>query len=104
MALCRLRNIIKLEYITDIKLQGKEEWNLVMAENTHFITVAEYAKKHGVTPRTIRQKAQMGTLNAIKIGRDWLIDEEEPYLDKRVKSGKYTNWRKSSKKEQSEEI
>ena len=30
---------------------------------------------------------------ARKIGRDWLVDPNEPYSDNRVKSGKYINWR-----------
>lgn len=53
------------------------------------LTVKEYAALHGVAPRTVRQKCQMGTLEAIKTGRDWLIDKDTPYRDNRVKTGKY---------------
>ena len=47
------------------------------------ISLLEYAKKHGVTPDTVRQKILRGYLNAFKIGRNWVIDSEEPYVDNR---------------------
>lgn len=54
------------------------------------ISVAEYAARNGRAPRSVRQMAQTGGFQtAKKIGRDWLIDETEPYPDRRVKSGKY---------------
>lgn len=62
------------------------------------ISLKEYAKRKGVDQRTARDKARRGTLPAVKIGRDWLIDEDAPYIDHRVKSGKYTDWRKKTKK------
>lgn len=60
------------------------------------ITLTEYAKMHGKDPSTVRQKALRGGFEtAQKLGRDWVIDKEEPYLDGREKSGgKYKNWRK----------
>lgn len=59
------------------------------------ISLTEYAKLHGKSPGTIRQKAQAGGFKtARKIGRNWVIDKNEPYTDNRVKSGKYKNWRK----------
>lgn len=58
------------------------------------ITIAEYAKKHDKSVETVRQKAQRGGFHtAQKIGRDWLIDEDEPYQDNRITTGKYVNWR-----------
>ncbi|EFV01850.1 hypothetical protein HMP0721_1244 [Pseudoramibacter alactolyticus ATCC 23263] len=59
------------------------------------ISIAEYAKKHGVSAKTVQIKARKGGYEtAQKIGRNWVIDEDEPYTDLRVKSGKYKNWRK----------
>lgn len=54
------------------------------------ILMTEYAKKHGKDPTTVTQKAGRGNFRtAVKIGRQWFIDEDEPYIDARVTSGKY---------------
>ena len=54
------------------------------------ISLKEYAEKHGKHPVSVRQKAQRGGFKtAEKIGRDWLIDPDEPYIDERIKSGSY---------------
>lgn len=53
---------------------------------SNLMSLAEYAKLHGVSPITVRQKAQRGTLEAQKIGRNWVIDRDTPYIDNRVKS------------------
>ena len=59
------------------------------------ISLKEYAAKHGKHPVSVRQKAARGGFQtAQKIGRDWIIDENEPYEDNRLKSGDYVNWRK----------
>ena len=59
------------------------------------ITLKEYAERHGKNPVIVRQKAIRGGFEtARKFGRDWIIDEDEPYTDNRVKSGKYVDWRK----------
>ena len=58
------------------------------------ITLKEYAARHGKALVTVRQKAVRGTFRtAKKIGRDWFIDENEPYVDTRIKSGKYVGFR-----------
>lgn len=50
------------------------------------ISLAEYAELHGVTPDTIRQRANRGVFKtARKIGRNWVIDRNEPYIDNRKK-------------------
>ena len=60
------------------------------------ISLAEYAKLHGRCPDTVRQLALRGNLKtAHKIGRNWVIDSEEPYPDNRVKSGKYVKQKKA---------
>lgn len=65
------------------------------------ISLVEYAAKHDKSPVSARSMAQRGGFKtAKKIGRDWVIEESEPWPDRRVKSGKYigfrTNRRKSS--------
>ena len=68
------------------------------------IPLIEYARKNGKNERSIRLKASKGYFNtAMKIGRDWMIDENEPYVDLRVKSGKYVDFRKKLKKNKMEE-
>lgn len=50
------------------------------------ITLAEYAKRHGRALATVRQKAYRGGFKtARRVGRDWFIDEDEPYTDRRSK-------------------
>lgn len=59
------------------------------------ISLEEYAKMHNRSASYIRRKARSGGFKtARKIGRNWVIDKNEPYTDLRVKSGKYKNWRK----------
>ena len=54
----------------------------------NLISIAEYAQMHGVTPDTVRQKILRGNLpEAVKIGRNWCIPEDAPYIDNRKKSG-----------------
>lgn len=50
------------------------------------ISLAEYAKIHEKDPSTIRHKALRGGFKtARKIGRNWVIEKEEPYTDLRFK-------------------
>lgn len=63
------------------------------------LTITQFAARIGKAPRSVRQKCQAGTLpGAVKIGRDWLIPENAPYPDQRIKSGQYVGWRKGSAK------
>lgn len=58
------------------------------------ITLKEYAERLGKNPMIVYQKARYGTLKtAFKLGRDWVIDEDEPYEDKRIRTGKYVDWK-----------
>lgn len=62
------------------------------------ITIAEYARLHGRSVVSVRQKCQRGGFEtARKLGRDWFIDSDEPYPDNRIRSGKYVGWRKNGK-------
>ena len=61
------------------------------------IPLKVYALKVGKASITVRQKCQRGMVpGAVKIGRDWLIPEDAPYIDNRETSGKYRNWRKKT--------
>ncbi len=54
------------------------------------ILLTEYAKRHGKNPVVVTQKAGRGGFRtAKKIGMQWFIDEDEPYIDNRVTSGTY---------------
>ena len=55
------------------------------------ISIAEYAVIHGVMQDTIKKRCQRGTFKtARKIGKFWVIDKNEPYIDHRTKHGKNT--------------
>lgn len=66
------------------------------------ITLMEYAKRIGKNARVVRRKAANGDFKtAAKIGRDWFIDEDEEYIDRRFTSGKYCGWREKYGKKHS---
>lgn len=48
------------------------------------IPLVEYAAKHGLQPCAIRRRCRRGTIaSAVKVGRDWWIDQDEPLIDYR---------------------
>lgn len=50
------------------------------------IALAEWARKNGIDPSTARHKALKGQFEtARKVGRDWLIKENEEKIDLRRK-------------------
>ena len=50
--------------------------------------MTEWAKRHGIDPATARQRALRGAFEtAEKMGRDWIIKEDEELIDHRRKSG-----------------
>lgn len=54
------------------------------------VSLREYAEAHGRDPATARQMALRGGFEtARKIGRNWVIEDTEPWPDRRIKSGKY---------------
>jgi hypothetical protein len=58
-----------------------------VAKTENLISLAEYAELHGVTPDTARQRANRGVFKtARKIGRNWVIDKNESYIDNRIKN------------------
>lgn len=50
------------------------------------ISLGQWAKNNGIDPATARQRAGRGVFEtAQKIGRNWLIDEDEKLIDHRKK-------------------
>ena len=57
--------------------------------DNELISLIEYAKLHGITGDTARQRAARGVFKtARKIGRNWVIEKNEPYIDNRFKKRK----------------
>jgi excisionase family DNA binding protein len=63
-----------------------------------YMTVKETAEKWNLNVRTVQMMCADGRLeNVVRFGNSWAIPcETEPPVDKRIKSGKYKNWRKKS--------
>ena len=54
------------------------------------ISLVEYAEQHKKNRSSAVRMANRGSFQtAKKIGRNWTIDSEEPWPDRRVKTGKY---------------
>ena len=63
-----------------------------------FLSVTEFAARHGKDPGNVRRLIQQGRIPAQKVGKQWVIAADgEPPADKRVKSGQYKNWRRKDK-------
>lgn len=61
------------------------------------ISLVEYAQKNGKSRSAAFRMAQRGSFQtARKIGRNWVIEESEPYPDNRVKSGKYVGLKRTT--------
>ena len=62
----------------------------------NYLSVIETAEKWNVTPRMVQIMCREGKIDGtVKFGRSWAIPEDaEKPKDLRIKSGKYTNWRK----------
>ena len=60
------------------------------------IPIKEYAEKIGKDYGYLLRKCRTGGFEtAIKIGTHWFIDADEPYIDRRVKSGGYVKIRQA---------
>ena len=63
------------------------------------ISLVEYATRLGKDPGNARRMAAAGRFaTAHKIGRNWVIDSEESWPDRRRKSGNYIGWREKYRK------
>lgn len=68
--------------------------SVIFEENDMLIPLKEYAEKLGKNPDNARQLARRGSFQtAQKIGRDWFVEEDEPWPDRRVKTGAYIGFR-----------
>lgn len=64
------------------------------------IPLSEYAKMHGIARTTATQRAARGSFKtAQKIGNMWVIDKNEPYVDNRIKEGKYIGLERNRSKQ-----
>lgn len=53
------------------------------------ISLTEYAKMHGKNESSVRKKVLRGGFKtARKIGRNWVINRDEPYVDNRYRKNK----------------
>lgn len=60
-----------------------------------YLSVKEYAVKYGLDVGNIRRLIYSDRISAVRIGSQWCIPADAPRPeDRRVKSGKYRNWRK----------
>lgn len=67
-------------------------------EHTDLISLAEFARLHNLDPSTVRKKAERGNWKtAVKIGRNWLIDRNEPHTDLRRNEIYNVNTQKGNK-------
>lgn len=68
-----------------------------------YLSVTEWANKYGKDRAAVIRLIHDGRIPAIKIGNQWAIPADtEPPADKRVKSGKYRNWRKPKTEDKTE--
>ena len=58
------------------------------------LSVKQWAERCGKDARNARRLMSEGRLPAVRVGRQWAIDSYTQPPDKRVKSGKYKDWRK----------
>lgn len=64
------------------------------------LSVTEFAAKFGKDVGNVRRMIQQGRIPAQRIGNQWAIPADtEPPADKRVKTGKYKDWRKAATQE-----
>ena len=64
---------------------------------SEYLSVTQFSKLHNIDQSNIRKLIASGRIPAIKIGSQWAIPADTPAPeDKRVKSGKYRNWRKKA--------
>lgn len=76
--------------------------SVIFEENDMLIPLKEYAEKLGKNPDNARQLAWRGSFQtAQKIGRDWFVEDIEPWPDRRVKSGAYIGFRRRTSNEKS---
>lgn len=58
------------------------------------LSMAQWAERYGKDARNARRLISEGRLPAVRVGSQWAIDSDTQPPGKRVKNGKYKNWRK----------
>ena len=62
--------------------------------DTKYLSVSQYCKKYGKDGGWVRRMLAAGRIPGTKVGNQWVIPADaEPPADRRIKSGKYRNWR-----------
>lgn len=65
-----------------------------------YLSVTQFCEKFHMDGGRVRLLISQGRIPAVKIGKQWAIPADaQPPEDKRVKSGKYRDWRKKSEKQ-----
>lgn len=63
-------------------------------KDTKYLSISEFAAIHKMDNGNINRLIRQGRIPAIKIGNQWAIPADTPKPpDRRVRSGKYKNWR-----------
>lgn len=69
------------------------------------MSIIEYAKMHGMKVATVRRKCVAKNYKtAVKVGRNWLIDKNEPHIDFRCKKNREGSYGYHKIKEKVEEL
>ena len=69
-----------------------------------YLSVTQFCKKHQMDGGRVRLLISQGRIPAAKIGNQWAIPADtQPPEDRRVKSGKYRDWRKKKESVRSNE-
>lgn len=83
------------EPYTDARMRSPLAAQRDTSAGSHLIPLAEYSERLGKHRSHILRKAARGDFKtARKIGGCWYISADEPYVDRRVISGAYKDWRK----------
>lgn len=71
---------------------------MIIISEIEYLSVSEWSQKYGKDRANVLRLIYDGRIPAIKIGNQWAIPAGTlPPPDKRVKSGKYRDWRKPKK-------
>lgn len=84
---CFAQNACRLAAVSTVT--PSEYWSLAQMAERRMIPLKDWAVRHGIAPATARQKALRGGFKtAEKVGRDWMIDADEPHVDLRTERTK----------------
>ena len=79
-------NATSLAAIPGVTASDYHELALIANGKPVIVPIAKYAEMHSKDASGVRAKCIRGGFkSAVKMGRDWFIDKNEPYSDKRRK-------------------